>query len=288
MSFFTKNNQEENLKIWDCAKRISVNEAYDPDLPCGWYFFKSSGGWVGLKPVSEGGEMYISDEILDVKDLEEWLGVPVTPPETPKKKTGLDAVIGRAQGQSETKKQPTWGTSSREYEKPYTPPSELENQWAEAKLIEELRKLESEIQESEKEIRDAETILTADKKTISDENQPRKKRKNLGRTNQLSTRVTDIELAEFHQRVEKSGLSQGEFIRNAILNEQIVIEERSAIDVAALDELALLRAELGRQGGLLKMITKPNIGMRTFRPDEWEELIIQSHHLNCALHPRYS
>ena len=187
---------------------------------------------------------------------------------------GLDGLIRSAK--KENSNTPDYPKKPEFIEKSTSdfPPSELENQWAEAKLIEELRALESEIQESEQEIQDAKALLNeADKGTIPDETRPQKKRKTLGRTNQIKVRLTDIELAKFHQRVEKSGLAQGDFIRSAILNGQIVIEERSAIDVAALDELALLRAEIGRQGGLLKMITKPNIGMRTFRPDEWEELM---------------
>ena len=40
-----------------------------------------------------------------------------------------------------------------------------------------------------------------------------------------------------------------------------------------LDELAMIRAELGRQGGLLKMIIKPNEGQRELVPEEWTELI---------------
>ena len=43
-------------------------------------------------------------------------------------------------------------------------------------------------------------------------------------------------------------------------------------DITLLDELTKLRAELGRQGGLLKMIIKPNEGLRQLAPNEWAEL----------------
>lgn len=101
----------------------------------------------------------------------------------------------------------------------------------------------------------------------------RKTRASLGRCNQIKTRLTDAELVQFQRRLVKSGLPQGDYIREAILSGKIVIEDRSVADVAILDELALIRAELGRQGGLLKMIIRPNEGQRELSPGEWDELI---------------
>lgn len=40
-----------------------------------------------------------------------------------------------------------------------------------------------------------------------------------------------------------------------------------------LDELELLKADVGRVGGLLKMTIRPNEGQRTLHPKEWEELL---------------
>ena len=101
----------------------------------------------------------------------------------------------------------------------------------------------------------------------------KRKRKGAGRTNQVMTRLTDSELVTLQRRISKSGLAQGEYLRNAALYSQIVIAEHSVADVALLDELALIRAELGRQGGLLKMIIKPNEGRRELAPEEWSKLI---------------
>ena len=101
----------------------------------------------------------------------------------------------------------------------------------------------------------------------------KRKRKSAGRTNQVMTRLTDTELATLQRRVEKSGLAQGEYLRQAALCGQIVIVEQSVADVGLLDDLGLIRAELGRQGGLLKMIIKPNEGQRELNPAEWTELI---------------
>lgn len=101
----------------------------------------------------------------------------------------------------------------------------------------------------------------------------KRKRKSTGRTNQVMTRLTDTELVTLQRRVEKSGLAQGEYLRQAALCGQIVIVEQSVADVGLLDDLGLIRAELGRQGGLLKMIIKPNEGQRELKPAEWTELI---------------
>lgn len=105
------------------------------------------------------------------------------------------------------------------------------------------------------------------------QNTPQKKSRSLGRTNQVKCRLTDSELEKFHKRVEKSGVPQGEFVRSAVLTGRIVVKERSVVDVALLDELALLRAELGKQGGMLKMVIKPNEGQRKLNPEEWNKLI---------------
>lgn len=100
-----------------------------------------------------------------------------------------------------------------------------------------------------------------------------KKRKGLGRSVQIKTRLTETEERAFQQRVEKSGLPQGDFIRKAILEGQIIIEDAGVTNIALLDELAWIRAELGRQGGLLKMVIKPNMGQRELAPEEWDQLI---------------
>lgn len=142
----------------------------------------------------------------------------------------------------------------------------IENRWARERAIKELK----EIQEKS----DAAALPTAScEPDVEPNGRQRKKRKSIGRVNQIKTRLTDAELVQFQRRVKKSGLAQGEFLRNAALTGQIVIEEHSIADVAMLDELAMIRAELGRQGGLLKMIIKPNEGQRKLAPEEWSKLI---------------
>lgn len=269
--------EDETPEPWECARIVSVDEVDDGDLPAGWYVYEYGGLWYALKPDPYDPQYMIESESADYpKDLEEWLGIPVAPPEPveqPKRTDALDGRIIKSQETADARKQ----SEPPEYlkrmglveEDPMSkPPTDIENRWAEEQLTEQLK-------EAEAEIRDAEKILAADRRAAPAtlEEDLKKKRKSLGRTNQVKTRLTDSELTEFNRRVKKSGLSQGEFIRNAILEGKIEVKEHDPIMIGVLDELALVRADLGRQGGLLKMITKPSAGMRSLHPEEWAELM---------------
>ena len=93
------------------------------------------------------------------------------------------------------------------------------------------------------------------------------------RKNLIKTRLSDSEYHAFAARVKRSKLSASEFLRRAALTGRIVIPLHTESDVAMLDELALLKADVGRIGGLLKMTIRPNEGQRTLHPAEWEELL---------------
>ena len=93
------------------------------------------------------------------------------------------------------------------------------------------------------------------------------------RKNLIKTRLSDSEYRAFAARVKRSKLSASEFLRRAALTGRIVIPLHTELDVAMLDELALLKADVGRVGGLLKMTIRPNEGQRTLHPAEWEELL---------------
>lgn len=200
------------------------------------------------------------------------------PAPEPPKQSSVDALIGNATGRSNGKPEipanPPKQTQPSYLEKmglagqpASSAPTERENRWAEEKLTEELKEIEAEIEE-------ADALLASDQEPAAEAaGKQRRKRKSKGRTNQIMTRLTDAELTQFQRRVKKSGLAQGEYLRSVALTGKVVIEERSMADVALLDELALIRAELGRQGGLLKMIIKPNEGQRQLAPAEWAELI---------------
>ena len=93
------------------------------------------------------------------------------------------------------------------------------------------------------------------------------------RRNLIKARLSDSEYRAFTARVKRSKLSASEFLRRAALTGRIVIPLHTELDVAMLDELALLKADVGRIGGLLKMTMRPNEGQRTLHPAEWEELL---------------
>lgn len=93
------------------------------------------------------------------------------------------------------------------------------------------------------------------------------------RKNLIKARLSDSEYRAFTARVKRSKLSTSEFLRRAALTGRIVIPLHTELDVAMLDELALLKADVGRIGGLLKITIRPNEGQRTLHPAEWEELL---------------
>lgn len=108
---------------------------------------------------------------------------------------------------------------------------------------------------------------------------PRRKASGRSRPNEMHFWFSDEEVKSFKRRVERSGLTQSDFLRRVALTGRIVIEERGASSVLMLDELELLRAEIGRQGGLLKMVVKPNMGQRELAPEEWQELVQAIRHI---------
>ncbi len=90
----------------------------------------------------------------------------------------------------------------------------------------------------------------------------------------LHLRFTPAEYVKFERRVEESGLSKNAFGLQAVLNSQIVIETGTRDAIMALyQELKDTKAELGRQGGMLKMVIKPNKDQRALHPEEWDALI---------------
>ena len=237
---------------WECAKRITQAEAENKsNLPLGWYYYQMGFKWLALKPDPEQPGKFDACSPMASKpeQLEEWLGVPVVRHTAPERKPELENRVGGANVRA--------GIAAVE-QKHYLekmglteqPPTEEEKQLAEKAAVEELGELPPPLEEKKP-----------------------KKRKSQGRTNQIMTRLTDAELKTFQSRVKKSGLAQGEYLRSVALTGQVVINERSEIDVAILDELAKIRAELGRQGGLLKMVIKPNEGQRELAPEEWAALI---------------
>lgn len=103
--------------------------------------------------------------------------------------------------------------------------------------------------------------------------QQRKKRKSLGRKNEVKFRLTDGELKIFKSRVKKSGLPQGEFLRSAAITGQEPSWEESNFEKKLLVEFAFVRKELRQLCEQLKKFVKPNGEKKDLAPDEWAEFI---------------
>lgn len=92
------------------------------------------------------------------------------------------------------------------------------------------------------------------------------------KTKQVLVRFSPEDQEKLLQRVAKTGLTTSEFMRQAALTSRIVLPSNLELLASIDDQLNALAAEIGRQGGMLKMIVKPNKGMRELHPEEWEEL----------------
>lgn len=93
------------------------------------------------------------------------------------------------------------------------------------------------------------------------------------RENGVLVRFSDKELVQLQKRVQQSGRNQSSFIREAALTGRVMVEEPNLQMQELIDGVDGIRAQLGRLGGLLKMVIKPNEGQRELNPQQWQELI---------------
>ena len=93
----------------------------------------------------------------------------------------------------------------------------------------------------------------------------------------IHIKVSETEYAAFCRRLEETGMTQTNFLIQAALNSEIVVDNsrRELCDQIKEFNMELrgIRAEVGKIGGLLKMVIKPNEGQRTLNQDEWDSLI---------------
>ena len=97
------------------------------------------------------------------------------------------------------------------------------------------------------------------------------------RDSNIHIKVTPQEHELFKARVAQSGMTMTNYILRCTLqdnalppvNTQSIVESIESLQKQLLD----LMAEVGRQGGMLKMVIRPNEGQRTLRPEEWDALI---------------
>lgn len=215
MAFWNKPPASQ-LPEWDMAKKISKEEAQEPNLPLGWYIYQDESIWCGLRPNEARTGLERSYFKHSPEDLEEWLGKPIPAGIQRPKEMTVEEIV--AQALQET--QPVRAEASEE-------PTEVE----------------------------------------------RKKEVNRKRSNQIHFYLSDRELVWLRKRVRLSGLNQSEFIRQALLKGTIQVKEVDFAQMELIDSLSSLRAEMGRIGGMMKMVIKPNEGQRELAPQQWQELI---------------
>ncbi len=112
---------------------------------------------------------------------------------------------------------------------------------------------------------------------IYHEAKPKKAAPNRTRSISMSFRLTPTEYDLFSRKAEEAGLSKTDYLLQAVTEAQITPRLKKGEAMPQLlemnEELKSLRAELGRQGGLLKMVVQPNKGQRPLHPEEWDILI---------------
>lgn len=242
MAFWNnKSKLPPQLDGWEVAKEISKAEAEKTDLPIGWYIYKDGYVWYGLRPNEAKNGMERSYHRSNPKELEGWLGKTILLQQIETKSFSLDTIPPYQAVSSGTQK-PSSPQISDSNQSPPSPVSDLG--------------------------------YTEPQTSSEDENQPvSRKDCRRKRNNELHFWLSDRELVQLKQRVKRTDMNLSEFIRKAILTGKISIEEQNPLNQAVLDEVLSLRAEMGRIGGMLKMVIRPNEGQRELAPDEWKELI---------------
>ena len=82
---------------------------------------------------------------------------------------------------------------------------------------------------------------------------PKKKEKNLKRSNIITLKLTDIELAVLNEAADVTGLSRSEYVRKLLLEKQI----NHQIEVVAdMNDLRKLVSEYGKIGSNLNQIAR--------------------------------
>lgn len=87
---------------------------------------------------------------------------------------------------------------------------------------------------------------------------PKKTRKKLNRNTELKARFTNEEIKIIEDKINKSGLRKGEFIRRSLLEQEIKERINTKEQIQSTEALIELKSEIGKVGGLLKAFIKPN------------------------------
>jgi len=123
--------------------------------------------------------------------------------------------------------------------------------------------------------------LDKQKAREADKINERRPKQKLGRDYQFKTRLTKEEAEIFLDRVKKSRLKQGEFMRQIMLNEEVNIYTVTELDEQAFVKIMEMASDLGRIGGLIKgtvIANKDNFSV--FTADDKEKFEKEIRELN--------
>ncbi len=267
----SKPEPKPQLEPWEYAKQVTEAEWKSGELPLGWYCFTPNNVvWIGLKPDDTCTQLICSPAMQRPQDLDEWLGIPTEltlHPERIPKKESFEELMRQIRGNSSR----TAITPDQEPER--VKPTPKKKKPSGRRRPNQIHLWLSDAEYEQLQRRVARTNLCQNEfirqATLTKKKKPSGRR----RPNQIHLWLSDAEYEQLQRRVARTNLCQNEFIRQATLTGRIQIVEQGYEHLALLDELEALRAEIGRQGGLLKMIIKPNEGQRELAPEEWNELI---------------
>lgn len=117
---------------------------------------------------------------------------------------------------------------------------------------------EAEFKTRRQELEEKAAILAALAKTETPVHRepPAKTKGKEQRNIQVSVRFSASEHEYLQKKIQASGQAQGEFIRQMVLNGQVLSRKLPDYDDFLIDEIAALRGMCGRLGGLMKMIRR--------------------------------
>lgn len=103
-------------------------------------------------------------------------------------------------------------------------------------------------------------------------------KKDVKRTNQIKTRLSDEELEAFDLLVKTSGLPQGEYIRGMVLHGKVNVTQTSYVDNQTLETLTQLSAQIGKIAGMIRqtVIVNKEFAVLTYEDKAYLEQQIKS------------
>lgn len=89
----------------------------------------------------------------------------------------------------------------------------------------------------------------------------------------VTARLTEAERDMFQTRVKDAGLTQSDFVKKALLYPTVVVEELGIGDVAVLEGIAMIRAELRQVNAQLKILVTASAEQKALHLEEWDYMI---------------